>query len=57
MGDVLAVRQENQLRVLKPLEINLLDFYDDGAQLFIERTCCFLGRFYFHYKSSTNLSL
>ena len=44
MGDVPAVRKENQLRVLKPLEINLLDFYD-GAQLFIERTCCFWGGF------------
>ena len=37
MGDVPAVRQENQLRALKTLEINLLDFYD-GAQLFIERS-------------------
>ena len=47
MGDLPAVKSiacANQLRALKPLEINLLDFYD-GAQLFIERTCCFWGGF------------
>lgn len=42
MGDLPAVRQENQLRALKTLEINLLlmDFYD-GAQLFKDRTTCY----------------